>query len=109
MFNIVSQQSTARPGCIIELDIITNQVSSISVLLYSLTDINVQFFILIFTLFFFMCSVAQTLSCYMSSKRILFWATNLRKSQKLSYQLFHPEKVQISQLNFFLFTLGYYC
>lgn len=26
MFNIVSQQSTARPGCIIELDIITNQV-----------------------------------------------------------------------------------
>lgn len=26
VFNIVSQQSTARPGCIIELDIITNQV-----------------------------------------------------------------------------------
>lgn len=28
MFNIVSQQSTARPGCIIELDAITNQVSA---------------------------------------------------------------------------------
>lgn len=28
VFNIVSQQSTARPGCIIELDVITNQVSS---------------------------------------------------------------------------------
>uniref|UniRef100_A0A673ZK05 Dmx-like 2 n=1 Tax=Salmo trutta TaxID=8032 RepID=A0A673ZK05_SALTR len=26
VFNIVSQQSTARPGCIIELDVITNQV-----------------------------------------------------------------------------------
>lgn len=26
VFNIVSQQSTARPGCIIELDAITNQV-----------------------------------------------------------------------------------
>uniref|UniRef100_A0A3B3ZPD6 RAVE complex protein Rav1 C-terminal domain-containing protein n=1 Tax=Periophthalmus magnuspinnatus TaxID=409849 RepID=A0A3B3ZPD6_9GOBI len=31
VFNIVSQQSTARPGCIIELDVITNQVKRISV------------------------------------------------------------------------------
>lgn len=29
MFNIVSQQSTARPGCIIELDVITNQVRTL--------------------------------------------------------------------------------
>ena len=29
-FNIVSQQSTARPGCIIELDAITNQVRNTS-------------------------------------------------------------------------------
>ncbi|XP_062404606.1 dmX-like protein 2 isoform X1 [Sardina pilchardus] len=29
-FNIVSQQSTARPGCIIELDVITNQVRNTS-------------------------------------------------------------------------------
>lgn len=28
VFNIVSQQSTARPGCIIELDAITNQVKT---------------------------------------------------------------------------------
>lgn len=28
VFNIVSQQSTARPGCIIELDAITNKVNS---------------------------------------------------------------------------------
>lgn len=27
VFNIVSQQSTARPGCIIELDAITNKVN----------------------------------------------------------------------------------
>ncbi len=31
VFNIVSQQSTARPGCIIELDVITNQVGSVCV------------------------------------------------------------------------------
>lgn len=28
VFNIVSQQSTARPGCIIELDAITNKVNN---------------------------------------------------------------------------------
>lgn len=28
VFNIVSQQSTARPGCIIELDAITDQVKT---------------------------------------------------------------------------------
>ncbi|XP_039980338.1 dmX-like protein 2 isoform X1 [Xiphias gladius] len=34
VFNIVSQQSTARPGCIIELDIITNQCGSNTQLLH---------------------------------------------------------------------------
>ncbi|XP_028970574.1 dmX-like protein 2 isoform X1 [Esox lucius] len=34
VFNIVSQQSTARPGCIIELDIITNQCGSTTQLLH---------------------------------------------------------------------------
>ncbi|XP_011486738.1 dmX-like protein 2 isoform X5 [Oryzias latipes] len=34
VFNIVSQQSTARPGCIIELDVITNQCSSNTQLLH---------------------------------------------------------------------------
>ncbi|MGH0132212.1 UNVERIFIED_CONTAM: hypothetical protein FKN15_021633 [Acipenser sinensis] len=33
-FNIVSQQSTARPGCIIELDVITNQCGSTTQLLH---------------------------------------------------------------------------
>ncbi|KAL2088919.1 hypothetical protein ACEWY4_015818 [Coilia grayii] len=33
-FNIVSQQSTARPGCIIELDVITNQCGSNTQLLH---------------------------------------------------------------------------
>ncbi|XP_017295555.1 dmX-like protein 2 isoform X5 [Kryptolebias marmoratus] len=34
VFNIVSQQSTARPGCIIELDVITNQCGSNTQLLH---------------------------------------------------------------------------
>ncbi|KAM9408900.1 dmX-like protein 2 isoform 2-T2 [Pholidichthys leucotaenia] len=34
VFNIVSQQSTARPGCIIELDAITNQCGSSTQLLH---------------------------------------------------------------------------
>ncbi|XP_053355876.1 dmX-like protein 2 isoform X4 [Clarias gariepinus] len=34
VFNIVSQQSTARPGCIIELDVITNQCGSSTQLLH---------------------------------------------------------------------------
>uniref|UniRef100_A0A674CK68 Dmx-like 2 n=1 Tax=Salmo trutta TaxID=8032 RepID=A0A674CK68_SALTR len=34
VFNIVSQQSTARPGCIIELDVITNQCGSTTQLLH---------------------------------------------------------------------------
>ncbi|XP_038556761.1 dmX-like protein 2 isoform X7 [Micropterus salmoides] len=34
VFNIVSQQSTARPGCIIELDIITNQCGANTQLLH---------------------------------------------------------------------------
>ncbi|XP_028257117.1 dmX-like protein 2 isoform X6 [Parambassis ranga] len=34
VFNIVSQQSTARPGCIIELDIITNQCGTNTQLLH---------------------------------------------------------------------------
>ncbi|XP_026865664.2 dmX-like protein 2 isoform X1 [Electrophorus electricus] len=34
VFNIVSQQSTARPGCIIELDAITNQCGSATQLLH---------------------------------------------------------------------------
>ncbi|XP_076849811.1 dmX-like protein 2 isoform X3 [Brachyhypopomus gauderio] len=34
VFNIVSQQSTARPGCIIELDAITNQCGSTTQLLH---------------------------------------------------------------------------
>ncbi|KAM9860947.1 dmX-like protein 2 [Aulostomus maculatus] len=34
VFNIVSQQSTARPGCIIELDIITNQCGATTQLLH---------------------------------------------------------------------------
>nr|XP_057944356.1 dmX-like protein 2 isoform X4 [Doryrhamphus excisus] len=34
VFNIVSQQSTARPGCIIELDVITNQCGANTQLLH---------------------------------------------------------------------------
>ncbi|XP_020496876.2 dmX-like protein 2 isoform X4 [Labrus bergylta] len=34
VFNIVSQQSTARPGCIIELDVITNQCGATTQLLH---------------------------------------------------------------------------
>uniref|UniRef100_H3CVW1 Dmx-like 2 n=1 Tax=Tetraodon nigroviridis TaxID=99883 RepID=H3CVW1_TETNG len=34
VFNIVSQQSTARPGCIIELDVITNQCGTNTQLLH---------------------------------------------------------------------------
>ncbi|XP_046897782.1 dmX-like protein 2 isoform X2 [Hypomesus transpacificus] len=34
VFNIMSQQSTARPGCIIELDVITNQCGSSTQLLH---------------------------------------------------------------------------
>ncbi|XP_063044678.1 dmX-like protein 2 [Engraulis encrasicolus] len=37
-FNIVSQQSTARPGCIIELDVITNQCGSNTQLLHVLQE-----------------------------------------------------------------------
>uniref|UniRef100_A0A672MSW7 RAVE complex protein Rav1 C-terminal domain-containing protein n=1 Tax=Sinocyclocheilus grahami TaxID=75366 RepID=A0A672MSW7_SINGR len=45
VFNIVSQQSTARPGCIIELDVITNQCGSNTQLLH----VFQEDFILVFT------------------------------------------------------------
>lgn len=69
VFNIVSQQSTARPGCIIELDVITNQVGSKSVCVHmQVCLINVYNI----SCMFVSCSVAQTHSCSTYSRRILF-------------------------------------
>lgn len=79
VFNIVSQQSTARPGCIIELDVITNQVSSCSVVstltldqwwteIQGLKSSDLVKCLILF-LFEFSPSVAPTPSYCMSSKR----------------------------------------
>uniref|UniRef100_A0A8C7J9X9 Dmx-like 2 n=1 Tax=Oncorhynchus kisutch TaxID=8019 RepID=A0A8C7J9X9_ONCKI len=66
VFNIVSQQSTARPGCIIELDVITNQVRN-TYLTYHPTPFSEKFFLVVIEKDLNMNSVLQMWHLHLQS------------------------------------------